>query len=106
MLEEKIIKRRKLFPFEDPSETITSVAAGDPASRVYAIGTSRGRGNLFQAEYELTYPEDKRVVIPRINFPSGQEPLVLDSKGDAIRLISGQFIDERGTVVSVTNDGR
>ena len=65
-----------------------------------------GRGNLFQAEYELTYPEDSRVVIPRINFPSGQEPLVLDSKGDAIRLISGQFMDERGTVVSVTNDGR
>ena len=106
LLDEKIIKSDRLFLFEGPSETITSVATGDPASRVYVVGTSSGRGNLFQAEYELTYPEDERVVIPRINFPSGREPLILDSKGSAIRLISGQFMDERGTVVSVTSDGR
>ena len=45
LLDEKIIKRSSLFFFEGPSETITSVAAGDPASRVYAVGTSSGRGH-------------------------------------------------------------
>ncbi len=106
LLEEKPIKSEQFLSFQGSAESIRSISRGDPASRVYTAGTSGGRAILFRAEYELTYPNDRRVVIPSIEYPLGGEPIVLDSGRKGIRLISGQYTEGAGAIASVSEDGR
>jgi len=106
LLDEKPIKSEQFLSFQDSAESIRAISRGDPASRIYTAGTSGGRAVLFRAEYELTYPNDRRVVIPSIEYPLGRDPILLDLARKEVRLITGQFAEGAGAIASVSEDGR
>ena len=86
-------------------ERITVVKKGDPASNVYVFATDKGRVGLIKAEYNLTYPQNVRVVAPTITYPIGKGLLALDPKKEAIKVLSGQFFDDRGVIAASTQAG-
>lgn len=86
---------------------LTSFDAGDPHEYITAHGLSDGRALLARQVYEVTFPNDKRTITPKLEFPVGEDPIVVDDKGSALRMISVQHGEKDGTTIAaLTEDGR
>jgi len=67
------------IPLPVPTGTIvTSVGEGGAGTQIIALGLSNGAAMVVKHEYKITYPNDIRLITPRIEFPFGQEPVVID----------------------------
>lgn len=95
------------FQLDIPADVhITSFSAGSPRSGLMLFGLSNGYGLVVQHDYQLSYPDDKRLVTPEINYPLGSDLLMLDEQG---RVLVKSAIQEgpQGTVIAVySDDGR
>jgi phosphate transport system permease protein len=85
---------------------ITSFAQGDFANGIVAYGLSDGRVVVVRHQYTLSYPNNVRVITPDIEYPLGQAPLVIDTKGKALEQIAFKKGDEVSTFVAQTADQR
>jgi phosphate transport system permease protein len=86
--------------------TITSFAVADYATDVVAFGFSDGRALVAKHVYDVSYPNDVRVITPRIEYPLGKEPLVIDKQGSALTHLDVQLGEDASTLVAVTADSR
>ena len=84
---------------------MSSFAVGALTSNVIITGSDDGRADVFKANYTISYPNDKRLVSPSLTRPLEGQELVLDEKGVAIRLITGQSTEDEVTVLGVSEDG-
>jgi phosphate transport system permease protein len=84
---------------------VVSAAVGDPASRIFALGTDDGRVLVARHSYLITYPDDIRNIKPGINLPLGEKPVIIDNKGRAIIQLAVQGGDDETTIVAVLDDG-
>ncbi len=89
-----------------PGTHITGVAHAEPATRVVALGLSDGRVLVTRHQYDISYPEDRRLITPHIDYPLGEEPLVLDHQGHPLVRLAIQLSEEAATLVGVSDDGR
>lgn len=90
-----------------PAKTkITSFAQGDFANGVVVYGLSDGRAVVVRHQYTLSYPNNVRVITPDIEYPLGQEALLIDKKGKALAQIAFKQGDEVSTFVAKTADHR
>lgn len=106
MQDKKEILTESLQGKKTLNERITALSLSDPASRMMAIGTKNGSAYLVQTEYEITYPNDERMISPSLLYPVGKAPLEVDRSKSAILKISGQFSDGNGVIASLTDDNR
>lgn len=90
----------------DLDAEVTAFGSGDPAKHTFAFGLSDGRALIARHEYQVSYPGDRRVITPEIVFPFGEEPVVIDSRGMALRDLVVQADDDEATIVALTGDGR
>lgn len=82
---------------------ITSFAKGDMAQGLIALGLSNGQALVLRHVYQVTYPDDKRLITPGIKFPLGEEPLEIAP--DEVSLIQLAFQNnEKGTAFAATTD--
>ncbi len=79
---------------------ITAISYGDPAERMVGLGLSDGTVVLFQHNYKISYPDDKRLITPELYYPFGQQPLQVLSSGDAIQHLSVQYDEEQATIAA------
>jgi len=87
--------------------SITSFAAGDAYEYIAAYGLSDGRVILVKQAYGVTFDaSNKRVIQPKIEYPFGEEPVVLDEAHAAIQKLAIQSNDDATTLVALTGDGR
>ena len=63
---------------------ITSFNVESPTSRQFVVGLSNGQVIIGRHDYRVSYPDDKRVITPSLEFPYGEEPITLDEKGRAL----------------------
>ncbi|OUR65842.1 phosphate ABC transporter permease [Methylophaga sp. 42_25_T18] len=90
-----------------PSDVdISSFSKGAPSTGVFAYGFVDGRALVFKQAYKISYPEDKRLITPRIDYPLDQDLLVVDADGAALQLLSVQSNEEQTTLAAVTADHR
>lgn len=82
---------------------ITQIASADPSSRTLAAALDNGQVILFKHSYKLTYPNDIRVINPYIEYPFGDEPIVLDETGQSIRRVSLVLTEDALMVVGVNH---
>ena len=85
---------------------ITAFGFSEPAQFVTAYGLSDGRMLVLRQRYAVTYPDDKRLITPQIEYPVGETPLVLDPAGAALRIVSIQHDDDQTVAAGLTEDGR
>ena len=85
---------------------ITSSAIGERRSYSQGFGLSDGRVILVKQGFAVSYPNDKRVITPALDYPVGKEPLAVDPRGQPIRLLGIQQTDDGSTIVALTEDGR
>ena len=86
--------------------SVTSFASGEAAYRFNAYGLSDGRIVVFRQSFKVTFPDDRRVVTPSLEFPFGTEPLVLDEQGSALVKLTVQAEGEQLAAAALTADGR
>lgn len=86
---------------------IVSSAIAEPRTRIVALGLSDGTALVVQHDYDLTYPEGVRKVIPKISFPLEKEPVVIDEAGAALEQLAVQRGPTGGIILAAyTDDGR
>jgi phosphate transport system permease protein len=90
-----------------PANTkITSFAQGDFANGMVAYGLSDGRAVVVKHSYTASYDKDVRTITPDIEYPLGQEPLLIDKKGKALEKVAFKQGDEVSTFVAKTASHR
>lgn len=88
------------------SARISSFADGGPEKGVAVYGLSDGRVIVLKHKYNVSYPENRRVITPVVDYPLGREPLVLDESGQALEKIAIRVDDDQTTMVAKTSDKR
>ena len=82
-----------------PDAAITSFTQGNPVTRLVAYGLSDGRVIIAKHEYQLSYPNDQRVITPKLQFPFGKEALVIDDNGRAINKLELRETEDALSIV-------
>ncbi|WP_273150487.1 ABC transporter permease subunit [Methylophaga thiooxydans] len=86
---------------------ISSVGAGSNTTGVFGYGFENGSALVFQTEYKVTYPEGTtRVIIPKVEYPLGDNIVKVDPEGQALTLLSLQSYDDQTTFAALTADNR
>jgi phosphate transport system permease protein len=85
---------------------ITSFAHGGVDKGVIAFGLADGRILVVKHEYKLSYPGGKRFITPVISYPLGEQPVVVDGKGQALSKIAVKVGDKSSSLLAKTADGR
>ncbi|WP_341304197.1 ABC transporter permease subunit [Pseudomonas sp. TMP25] len=92
---------------------IVSIAQDQPGSNRVGLGLSNGQVLVFQHAYKLSYPNDVQTVTPKIEYPFGEAPIVLDAQGGeldhlSLSLNSGTLMlaGSTGTALHVLSLGR
>ncbi|MDX1397513.1 MAG: ABC transporter permease subunit [Oceanospirillum sp.] len=83
---------------------LTSVQSSGSAKNLLALGLSDGRVMLIKDRYRITYPDDKRLITPRIDYPYGEEPLVISETGGALTKIAVSETDYSLLISAVSAD--
>lgn len=87
--------------------SITSFAAGDAHEYIAAYGLSDGRVVVVKQIYGVTFDAgNKRVIQPGVEYPLGEEPLLLDEARAPIHKLAVQSKDDATTLAALTRDGR
>jgi len=84
---------------------IVSFAAGDPNSALLALGLDDGRVVVFRHVYKVTFPDDVRTITPGIEFPLGEDPIVVHTDGAPVRQLTVQADGDNTTIVSAGTGG-
>ena len=85
---------------------ISSYAHGGVDKGVIAYGLSDGRALVVKHTYKLTYPNDKRVITPSIQYPFGQDPVQVDNRGLPLVKLAIKLGDKGNTLFAKTADNR
>jgi phosphate transport system permease protein len=85
---------------------VTSFAVADSATDIVAFGLNNGQALVVKHTYDISYPNDIRVITPRLEYPLGKKPIVLDQQGKALKHLDVQVGEEESTLVAVTTDNR
>ena len=97
----------KLESLDIPQESqISSFAQGDQTKGVVAYGLSDGRAIVVKHNYKVTYPNDKRLITPVIEYPLGMDPIVVDKAGMGLKKLAIRVDEEMTTLVAITADNR
>lgn len=89
-----------------PGAQVTSAAMGESRTYSQGFGLSDGRVVMVQQGFAVTYPDDKRLITPRLSYPLGEEPLPIDPRGQSIDLLGVQQSDDGSTIVALTSGRR
>jgi len=99
------VRHREILPLP-PDATITSFGKAEARTGVVAFGLSDGRVFVAKHDYDLTYPDNKRYIAPKIVYPLGESALVVDSEGKVLKSIAVQQSAGGIAIAAVTEDDR
>ncbi|MBI3560271.1 MAG: ABC transporter permease subunit [Gammaproteobacteria bacterium] len=85
---------------------IVSFANANAKQATFALGLDSGEVLLVRHEYESTYVDNTRTITPRVEYPYGAKPIVIDPQGETLRRLAMQEGDDGITVVAATEDER
>ena len=95
------------FPLALPPETtISSFYMAGTNSSVAAYATDKGQILLASHQYRITYPNDKRLITPFIDYPLGKDLLQIDPNKQAIVQFVFQLGEEGHSFIARTADER
>ncbi|HDZ8893737.1 TPA: ABC transporter permease subunit [Aeromonas dhakensis] len=85
---------------------ITTVAPPSPGQKLMAYGFADGKAQVVQPAFKVSYPNDVRVIEPSLQYPFGEEPVVVDPAGKALSLMVFEATKDKMATAAVTADGR
>ncbi len=89
-----------------PGTRVVSLGRGDPAVEVLALGLDDGRALIVKPVYKIDYPDGRRRITPTLEYPLGEDPIVVDEDGGPLRAVAVQLGEEAATLAALGEDGR
>jgi phosphate transport system permease protein len=81
-------------------------AQSSPSSNIYLLSNQTGQVTIFKPNFSTSYPNDKRLITAKIDYPLGESLIDVDPQGAPIDVVSFELSDEGGVIAAVTNDNR
>ncbi len=91
------------LPVPEGAEVV-GFSAARPNSGIVALGFSNGQALVIRLYYRASYPDDKRVITPEVQYPLGDQPVVVNAEGASLDRLAIQE-DESFTIVGWTRGG-
>ncbi len=91
------------LPVPEGAEVV-GFSAARPNSGIVALGFSNGQALVIKLYYRASYPDDKRVITPEVQYPLGEQPVVVNAEGASLDRLAIQE-DESFTIVGWTRGG-
>ncbi len=70
------------------------------------LGLDNGQALVVKYVFDLSYPDDVRTLTPRLEYPLGESPLVLDEDGQALTQVVLQLNEDVVGLAAITQDDR
>ncbi|MFQ5488754.1 MAG: phosphate ABC transporter permease, partial [Gammaproteobacteria bacterium] len=99
----KVLAVRQLVP--EAYGVPVSFSAGDDEGKMVAYGLADGRAILAKLVFDVSYPGDVRQITPRIEYPLGESPQVVDLAGRPLLKLAVQGDEEATTIAAVVPGG-
>ena len=85
---------------------VSSFATSAPFQGQYAYGLENGAAVIVVPKFLVTFPNNKRKLTPRLDYPLGELSLVVDDQGAAISQFAFSHYEEKTAIVAQTVDKR
>jgi len=83
-----------------------SFAQTSPRHNTHLFTNQSGQAIIFKPEFDTSYPNDQRLISPRISYPFGEQLLEIDPQGNAIDVVSFELSEDFAAIAAVTADNR
>jgi phosphate transport system permease protein len=84
---------------------ISSFSQGSPVNEGAVVyGLSNGKAVIVKHQYKITYPDNVRLITPSIDYPMGEEPIVVNESGAALDKIAVIIGEKTSAIVAKTAD--
>ncbi|RYZ81070.1 MAG: phosphate ABC transporter permease, partial [Moraxellaceae bacterium] len=103
-LDGKVISQQQIPKSADAQ--FTALGSSESTHGLVAYGYNNGEVAVVKAKYDLTYPNDKRVVTASLGFPLGESPFLLDASKASISVLAVQGIGDGIMLSAATSDNR
>lgn len=94
-----------LAQFTLPEHAISFAQTG-PTSETVVFGFDDGSVLVTEADFDISYPNDRRVITPQVKFPFGEDAIVIDSAGQPLKQVAIEVEEDNAAIVGITADGR
>jgi len=84
----------------------TAFSQTSPSHNSYLFANEQGQVVIFKPEFDTSYPNDKRLITPRISYPFGEALIDVDPQGQALDKVSFELSEEFAAITAVTRDNR
>ena len=91
------------LPVPETAEVV-SFSAARPDSGIVALGFSNGQAVVLKLHYRVSFPNDKRLITPEVQYPLGEAPLDVNVDGVSLDKLAIQQ-DESFTLVAWSQGG-
>ena len=81
-------------------------AQSSPSHNTHLFTNESGQAIVFKPEFETSYPNDKRLITPKISFPFEDQLIDVDPQGKPITVASFEISEEFAAIAAVTSDNR
>ncbi|MEI8207812.1 MAG: ABC transporter permease subunit [Methylococcales bacterium] len=82
-----------------------SFSQGSPNNEGAVIyGLSNGKAVIVRHQYKVTYPDNIRLITPSIDYPMGEEPIVINESGAALDKVAVIIGEKTSAIVAKTAD--
>ena len=81
------------------------ISEESPENRLLGLAYADGAVLLIEHQYQLTYPDDVRLITPRIDYPYGKQALSLGSQGLGLRNLALRDTEEGLTLAGQLENG-
>lgn len=75
--------------------TVTSATVAAPSEQRFALGLSNGQALIVGIEFGLSYPNNKRLITPKLRYNAGETPITIDSSGSAIHQLAFSYSSDK-----------
>ncbi|ABL99615.1 ABC transporter permease subunit [Shewanella amazonensis] len=86
--------------------SVSGAYAGMPYEQSYALGLSNGELRLYRVEFGVTYPDNRRLITPKLRQLSQDGEILVSESGDAIAQFAYARSSEQVSVAYKDAEGR
>jgi len=83
-----------------------NISSVDSNLDLVVLGLENGSALAVQYKFDISYPDDIRTLSPRLEYPLGEDPLLLDESEQALTNIVVQLNEEAAGLAATTDDNR
>ncbi|WP_435234215.1 ABC transporter permease subunit [Psychromonas sp. PT13] len=87
-------------------EDKTAFARSSSTTGAIILADSKGEAVVFKPNFSTSYPDDVRVISPKIDYPLGDTLLTIDPQGQKIISVGLEYNEEAAGIAAVTEDNR